>query len=126
MRSGAACARPCAKRATGSPRSTSRATSPQTLAELKPDVAFNALHGKVGEDGTIQGVLEMLRIPYTHSGVLASALAMNKQQAKIVMAAAGVPIAEGMVVDRHTAARAMSWRRPTSLNQFAKVHLSGS
>ncbi len=75
------------------------------LAEVKPDVAFNALHGKVGEDGTIQGVLEVLRIPYTHSGVLASALAMHKQQAKIVMAAAGLPVAEGRVVDRHLAAR---------------------
>ena len=78
----------------------------QTLAMLKPDVAFNALHGKVGEDGTIQGVLEVLQIPYTHSGVLASALAMNKQQAKIVMAAAGLPVAEGLVVDRRVAARA--------------------
>jgi len=78
----------------------------QTLARLKPDVAFNALHGKVGEDGTIQGVLEVLQIPYTHSGVLASALAMNKQQAKIVMAAAGLPVAEGLVVDRRVAARA--------------------
>ena len=54
------------------------------LAELKPDVAFNALHGPFGEDGTIQGVLEYLEIPYTHSGVLASALAMDKAQAKIV------------------------------------------
>ncbi|MFM2444419.1 MAG: hypothetical protein RJB09_1605 [Pseudomonadota bacterium] len=78
----------------------------QTLARLKPDVAFNALHGKVGEDGTIQGILEVLQIPYTHSGVLASALAMNKQQAKIVMAAAGLPVAEGLVVDRRVAARA--------------------
>ncbi len=78
----------------------------QRLAELKPDVAFNALHGKVGEDGTIQGVLEVLGIPYTHSGVLASALAMNKQQAKIVMAAAGIPVAEGRVVTRQEAAKA--------------------
>ena len=76
------------------------------LAEIRPDVVLNALHGKVGEDGTVQGILEILRIPYTHSGVLASALAMNKQQAKIVMAAAGIPVAEGRVVDRHEAARA--------------------
>ena len=66
-----------------------------TLARLKPDVAFNALHGRVGEDGTIQGVLEILRIPYTHSGVLASALAMQKDLAKVVLKAAGVPVAEG-------------------------------
>ena len=57
-----------------------------TLAKLRPDVAFNALHGRVGEDGTIQGVLEILRIPYTHSGVLASALAAQKDLAKIVLA----------------------------------------
>ena len=65
----------------------------ETLARLKPDVAFNALHGRVGEDGTIQGVLEILRIPYTHSGVLASALAMQKDLAKVVLGAAGIPVA---------------------------------
>ena len=75
-----------------------------TLARLKPDVAFNALHGKVGEDGTIQGVLEILRIPYTHSGVLSSALAMQKDLAKTVLAAAGVPVAPGLVIDRREAA----------------------
>ncbi len=75
------------------------------LANLKPDVAFNALHGKVGEDGTIQGVLEILSIPYTHSGVLASALAMQKDLAKLVLAGAGVPVAHGIVVDRAEAAR---------------------
>ena len=70
------------------------------LAEIKPDVAFNALHGPFGEDGTIQGILEYLAIPYTHSGVLASALAMNKGQAKIVAKAAGVPVAESLVMSR--------------------------
>ncbi len=70
------------------------------LAELKPDVAFNALHGPYGEDGLIQGVLEYLEIPYTHSGVLASALAMNKEQAKRVARAAGIPVAESKVVNR--------------------------
>jgi D-alanine-D-alanine ligase len=76
-----------------------------TLARLKPDVAFNALHGFGGEDGTIQGVLEVLRIPYTHSGVLSSALAMQKDLAKTVLAAAGVPVAHGLVIDRREAAR---------------------
>jgi D-alanine--D-alanine ligase len=52
------------------------------LAEVKPDVAFIALHGQGGEDGTIQGLLEVMAIPYTHSGVLASALSMDKQAAK--------------------------------------------
>ena len=70
------------------------------LLELKPDVAFNALHGPFGEDGTIQGILETLQIPYTHSGVLASALAMHKEQAKKVAKAAGIPVAESRVVDR--------------------------
>jgi D-alanine-D-alanine ligase len=70
------------------------------LAELKPDVAFNALHGPFGEDGTIQGILEYLEIPYTHSGVLASALAMDKHQAKHVAKAAGIPVAEAKVMDR--------------------------
>ena len=77
----------------------------QTLIALKPDVAFNALHGKAGEDGALQGLLEILCIPYTHSGVLASALAMHKDRAKIVLAAAGVPVAHGVVIDRHDAAR---------------------
>lgn len=72
----------------------------QVLTELKPDVAFNALHGPFGEDGSIQGVLEYLEIPYTHSGVLASALAMDKAQAKIVAAAAGVPVATGREMNR--------------------------
>jgi D-alanine-D-alanine ligase len=72
------------------------------LAELKPDVAFNALHGPFGEDGTIQGILEYLAIPYTHSGVLASALAMNKEQAKRIAQAAGIPVAQSRVMDRHS------------------------
>src|SRR5215468_8234474 len=70
------------------------------LRRLKPDVAFNALHGPFGEDGTIQGILEYLEIPYTHSGVLASALAMHKEQAKIAFRAAGIPTALSKVVDR--------------------------
>lgn len=79
-------------------------TVAETLGRLKPDVAFNALHGRVGEDGTVQGILEVLRIPYTHSGVLASALAMQKDKAKLVMAAAGVPVAHGITVSRFEAA----------------------
>lgn len=74
------------------------------LIALKPDAAFNALHGKFGEDGCMQGILETLHIPYTHSGVLASALAMHKERAKAVMAAAGVPVAEAKIVTRKEAA----------------------
>lgn len=70
------------------------------LADLKPDVVFNALHGPFGEDGTIQGILEYLQIPYTHSGVLASALAMDKARAKVVAKDAGIPVAESLVLNR--------------------------
>jgi D-alanine-D-alanine ligase len=73
------------------------------LLAAKPDVVFNALHGRWGEDGCVQGVLELLRIPYTHSGVLASALAMHKQRAKDVFAAAGLPIVNSLVADRREA-----------------------
>jgi D-alanine-D-alanine ligase len=71
------------------------------LAELRPDVAFNALHGPFGEDGTIQGILEYLEIPYTHSGVLSSALSMDKEQAKRVAKSHGMPVAEAKVMNRH-------------------------
>ena len=68
--------------------------------EPRPDAIFNALHGEGGEDGTIQGVFEMLRIPYTHSGVRASALAMHKPSAKELFARAGLPVIEGCVACR--------------------------
>ena len=76
---------------------------PQRLIEQltpKPDVVFNALHGRWGEDGSIQGMLDIMAIPYTHSGLLASALAMHKPLAKRIFAAAGIPIAEGCIVSR--------------------------
>jgi D-alanine-D-alanine ligase len=71
-----------------------------TALTPRPDVVFNALHGRGGEDGTVQGVLEFLQIPYTHSGVLASAVAMDKPSAKAVFAVAGLPLVEGRVVTR--------------------------
>ena len=76
----------------------------QRLAAINPDVCFNALHGRFGEDGCIQGVLETMGLPYTHSGVLASALAMHKERAKAVLREAGVPVAESRVVSRAEAA----------------------
>jgi D-alanine-D-alanine ligase len=75
------------------------------LREIKPDVALNVLHGRPGEDGTLQGLLEILGIPYTHSGVLASSLAMQKDIAKTVLKAAGIPVPGGMVVSRAEAAK---------------------
>jgi len=65
----------------------------------KPDVVFNALHGRFGEDGSIQGVLDYLGVPYTHSGVRASALAMDKAAAKAVFAHAGLPVAPHRIID---------------------------
>jgi len=75
------------------------------LTALRPDVCFNALHGAWGEDGCVQGVLETLGVSYTHSGVLASALAMDKAKAKAVLAAAGVPVPGGGLYNRFEAAR---------------------
>lgn len=70
------------------------------LTDIKPDVVFNALHGRWGEDGCVQGMLEWLRLPYTHSGVLASSLAMDKQRTKQVYRAAGLPVADSVIVPR--------------------------
>jgi D-alanine-D-alanine ligase len=90
------------------------------LATLKPDAALNVLHGRPGEDGTLQGVLEVLAIPYSHSGVLASALAMQKDAAKVMLRAAGVPVPEGMVVSRFEAARSHLLARPYVLKPIAE------
>jgi D-alanine-D-alanine ligase len=106
LNSGAACAKALAEQGFQVTEVDVDRSVGQVLADLKPDVAFNALHGPFGEDGIIQGVLEMLGIPYTHSGVLASALAMRKDRAKDVLKAAGLPVAEGRTVDRLTAAKA--------------------
>ena len=74
------------------------------ILRVKPDVCFNALHGQWGEDGCVQGLLEVLGVPYTHSGVLPSALAMHKERAKAVFRGAGLPVAESLVVPREQAA----------------------
>jgi D-alanine-D-alanine ligase len=76
-----------------------------TLKALKPDCALNVLHGRPGEDGTLQGMLEILGIPYSHSGVMASAVAMQKDIAKTVLKAAGVPVPGGLVAARADAAK---------------------
>jgi D-alanine-D-alanine ligase len=75
------------------------------LGTVKPDVALNVLHGRPGEDGTLQGILEILAIPYTHSGVMASAVAMQKDVAKELFRAAAVPVPEGVLASRFEAAR---------------------
>jgi D-alanine-D-alanine ligase len=75
------------------------------LTTVKPDVALNVLHGRPGEDGTLQGILEILAIPYTHSGVMASAVAMQKDVAKVLFRAAEVPVPEGLVASRFEVAK---------------------
>ena len=77
-----------------------------------PDVVFNALHGRWGEDGTVQGVLELVRIPYTHSGVLASAVAMHKERAKAVFRAAGIPVVKDIVISRFDVAKQTTIKPP--------------
>jgi D-alanine-D-alanine ligase len=74
------------------------------LQDLRPDVAFNALHGKWGEDGCCAAILETLQIPYTHSGVLASSLAMHKEKSKAIFRVAGLPLADSKLVDIETVA----------------------
>jgi D-alanine-D-alanine ligase len=76
------------------------------LFRARPDAVFNALHGRFGEDGTVQGLLELMRIPYTHSGVLSSALAMHKERTKDAYRAAGLPVVKSIVADRHKVANA--------------------
>lgn len=80
--------------------------------EPKPDVVFNALHGRFGEDGCVQGILEFLGLRYTHSGVLASAMAMNKPLAKQLFAAAGLISPEGRVVSKEELLRGDPLPRP--------------
>ncbi|MBI2713497.1 MAG: D-alanine--D-alanine ligase [Rhizobiales bacterium] len=91
-----------------------------TLAALKPDVALNVLHGRPGEDGTLQGLLEILGLPYTHSGVMASAVAMQKDIAKTVLKAANVPVPGGMVVTRQEAASGHLLPKPYVIKPVAE------
>jgi D-alanine-D-alanine ligase len=91
-----------------------------TLRELKPDAALNVLHGRPGEDGTLQGMLEVLGIPYSHSGVLASALAMQKETAKTVLKGAGVPVPGGKVVSRKEAAKQHTLPLPYVIKPLAE------
>ena len=91
-----------------------------SLTAASPDVALNVLHGRPGEDGTLQGLLEILGIPYTHSGVLASAVAMQKDTAKVLFRAAGVPVAEDRVVSRLEAAKAHIMAPPYVIKPVAE------
>ena len=106
LNSGAACADALAVAGYQVTRIDAGRDLAQQLAAVRPQVVFNALHGRWGEDGCVQGLLELLAIPYTHSGVLASALAMHKERAKVALRAAGVPVPGGRLVQRVEAAKA--------------------
>jgi D-alanine-D-alanine ligase len=90
------------------------------LATVKPDIACNVLHGRPGEDGALQGVLEVLAIPYTHSGVMASAVAMQKDVAKTLFRAADVPVPEGLLVSRFDTAKNHLLPRPYVIKPLAE------
>ncbi|MGJ8623272.1 MAG: D-alanine--D-alanine ligase [Yoonia sp.] len=76
------------------------------LIDLAPDVVFNALHGRWGEDGAVQGILEWLRLPYTHSGILASALTLDKQRTKDVYRKVGLPVVDSLIADANEVRKA--------------------
>ena len=121
LRSGAACADALAR--TGRYQVSRVDVTPDvaaTLRGLKPDVALNMLHGRPGEDGTIQGLLEIMRIAYSHSGVLASSVAMHKEMTKVILAAAGVPVPGGRVVERHVVAKEHLLPRPYVIKPLAE------
>jgi D-alanine-D-alanine ligase len=90
------------------------------LQTLKPDVALNLLHGPPGEDGTLQGILEIIGVPYTHSGVLASAMAMHKEVTKTIFRAANIPTPGGQIVSRVAAAKEHVLPRPYVLKPISE------
>ncbi len=99
-----------------------RETIYSVLLDMKPQVIFNALHGKWGEDGTASALFETLGIPYTHSGVLASSVAMNKEKSKIIFKDAGIPVSESKLVDIEIAASS----HPMALPYVVKPVAQGS
>src|SRR5258705_4985147 len=105
LRSGKACADALMRQAYRVTRIDVGRDIAAVLKTVKPDVALNVLHGRPGEDGTLQGLLEILAIPYTHSGVMASAVAMQKDIAKTLFRAAEVPVPEGLVASPVEAAK---------------------
>jgi D-alanine-D-alanine ligase len=120
LRSGKACADALTRRGY---QVTPIDVTPEVAAALtavRPDIALNVLHGRPGEDGTLQGLLEILGIPYSHSGVLASALAMQKDTAKVLFRAAGVPVAEDRVLSRFEAAKAHAMPPPYVVKPVAE------
>jgi D-alanine-D-alanine ligase len=119
LRSGKACADALERRGYRVNRIDVGRDVGNVLSALKPDAALVMLHGHPGEDGTIQGVLETLGIPYSHSGVLASAVAMQKDLAKTVMGLAGVPVAQGITMNRRDIGREHPMQPPYVIKPVA-------
>src|SRR6266511_3957739 len=120
LRSGKACAEALARQGFQVTRIDVGRDIASVLGTVKPDVALNVLHGRPGEDGTLQGILEILGIPYSHSGVMASAVAMQKDVAKVVMQAGGVPVPAGKLVSRLDAAKSHVLPRPYVFKPIAE------
>src|SRR5437764_14106592 len=120
LRSGKACAEALARLGYRVTRIDVGRDIAAVLATVKPDVALNVLHGRPGEDGTLQGILEVLAIPYSHSGVMASAVAMRKDIAKELFRAADVPVPHGCVVSRFAAARSHVLPQPYVIKPLAE------
>jgi D-alanine-D-alanine ligase len=120
LRSGRACAEALEKKGYRVTKIDVGRDIATVLQTLKPDAALNLLHGPPGEDGTLQGILEIIGIPYSHSGVLASAMAMHKEVAKTMFRAFGIPTPGGMVVARSTAAREHVLERPYVLKPVSE------
>src|SRR5690349_13629909 len=121
LRSGKACAEALARtgRYKVTPLDVTRDIA-LALRDLKPDAALNVLHGRPGEDGTLQGLLEILGMPYSHSGVMASAVAMQKDAAKILLQAGGVPVPAGVLVKRADAAKRHALPLPYVIKPLAE------
>ena len=84
----------------------------QVLAGIRPDVVFNALHGTPGEDGTVQGMLDLMQIPYTHSGLETSVIAIDKELTKMVLVPAGIRMPRAKWWTARASIRATRWRGP--------------
>ena len=102
-----------------------RETIGSVLMDLKPDVVFNALHGAWGEDGCAAAIFETMNLPYTHSGVLASALAMHKEKSKAIFREAGIPVAESKLVDIEEAATSHPMHVPYVIKPVADGSSNG-
>jgi len=125
LRSGAACADALVRLGYRVSRIDVGRDIATVLTAAKPDVALNVLHGRPGEDGTLQGMLEILAIPYTHSGVMASAVAMQKDVAKDLFRVAGVPVPEGVVASRFEVAKAHLLPPPYVIKRSRRARASG-